>query len=223
MIGRARPIPVRPRAHARSLGDRLDRPGQHLAADLGYEIPPQGGGRRARGQDGRGDLAPRRGRAGRARGGPGGVGGALSRRAHGFRVPARGPHRRRRRHGPQRHPLQLLRHGRDPGRHGRHLHQSQGSRPDHAARWGHRLRFLDLAAQGRAGEGGRRRRLRPPQLHGRVGRHVPHDHERGPPPRRHDGDATLRPPGYRGLRRGQARARAPAHVQPLGPWSPTPS
>ena len=40
---------------------------------------------------------------------------------------------------------------------------------------------------------------------------------RRPPPRRDDGDAALRPSGHRGLHRGQARARAPAHVQPLGP------
>ena len=43
----------------------------------------------------------------------------------------------------------------------------------------HRLRLLHAAPEGRAGGGRRRRRLGPVVVHGRVGRDVPHDHERG--------------------------------------------
>ena len=63
----------------------------------------------------------------------------------------------------------------------------------------------------------------PLSLHGCLGRHVPHDHERRLSPRRHDGDAALRPSGHRGLHRRQARAGPAAHVQPLGAGRPTPS
>ena len=45
----------------------------------------------------------------------------------------------RRRHRPQGHLVQLLRHGRHPRRYGRHLRASEGSRRDHAARRRHRL------------------------------------------------------------------------------------
>ena len=62
----------------------------------------------------------------------------------------------------------------------------------------------------------RRRRLRPRQLHGRVGRHVPHHHVGRQPPRRHDGDAALRPPRHRGLHRRQVRARPAAQFQSVG-------
>ncbi len=60
-------------------------------------------------------------------------------------------------------------------------------------------------------------------LHGCLGRHVPHHHERGPPPRRHDGDHALRPSRYRGLYRGQAGSRPAAHVQSLGAGDAMPS
>ncbi len=76
--------------------------------------------------------------------------------------------------------------------------------------------FSTLRPQGRAGQGGRRRRLGAVVVHGRVGRDVPHDHERRLSPRRDDGDPALRPSRHRGLYRGQARARPAAHVQPLG-------
>ena len=62
----------------------------------------------------------------------------------------------------------------------------------------------------------RRRRLRPGQLHGRVGRHVPHHHVGRQPARRHDGDAALRPSRHRGLHRRQGRAGAPAQFQSVG-------
>src|SRR3546814_7737385 len=67
-----------------------------------------------------------------------------------------------------------------------------GGGPDRAAGGRHRLRLLDAAPQGRPGAGGGRRRLGPPLLHGRLGRHVPDDHERRLPPRRDDGDPALR-------------------------------
>ena len=132
-------------------------------------------------------------------------------------VPARRTHPRGRRHRAYRHPVQLLRHGDDPRRHGRHLRQPARSGPDHAAGRRHRLRLLHTSAEGRTRAGRRSRRFRSVVLHGRVGRHVPHHHERRPPPRRHDGDAALRPPRYRSLHRSQARSRAAAHVQPVGP------
>ena len=56
----------------------------------------------------------------------------------------------------------------------------------------------------------------PLELHGRLGRDVPHDHVGGQPSRRDDGDDALRPPGYRGLHRGQERPGPAADVQPVG-------
>ena len=56
----------------------------------------------------------------------------------------------------------------------------------------------------------------PLSLHGCVGRDVPHHHVRRLAPRRHDGDAALRPSRHRGLHRRQARRRAAAQVQPVG-------
>ena len=56
----------------------------------------------------------------------------------------------------------------------------------------------------------------PLQLHGRVGRDVPHDHVGRLSPRRDDGGVALRPPRYRGLYRGKTRAGPAAHVQPVG-------
>ena len=76
--------------------------------------------------------------------------------------------------------------------------------------------FSTLRPQGRAGQGRRRGRVGAALLHGCVGRDVPHHHERRLSPRRDDGDAALRPSRHRGLHRGQARARAAAHVQPVG-------
>ena len=55
----------------------------------------------------------------------------------------------------------------------------------------------------------------PLELHGRVGRHVPHHHVGGLQARRHDGDAVVRSSRHRGLHRGQGRPQPPAHVQPL--------
>ena len=134
----------------------------------------------------------------------------------GLQVPAGRPRHRRRRHRPQRHAVQLLRHGHDPRRHVGHLRESARSGAHHAAGRRHRARFLDAASAGRAGEGRRRRRLGPAVLHGRLGFDVPHHHERGLAPRRHDGDAALRSSRHRGLRRRQARSQAAAHVQRLG-------
>ena len=99
----------------------------------------------------------------------------------------------------------------------RHLRPFEGSRPHHAAGWRHRLRLLDAQAQGRSRARGGGGCLGPALLHGRVGRHVPHHHECGLPPWCDDGDHALRPSRHRGLRRGEARARPFAHVQPLGP------
>ena len=59
-------------------------------------------------------------------------------------------------------------------------------------------------------------RLRAAQLHGRLGRHVPHDHVGRLAPRRHDGDDALRPSRHRGLHRRQVRPGAAAQLQPLG-------
>ncbi len=56
----------------------------------------------------------------------------------------------------------------------------------------------------------------PPQLHGRLGRHVPHHHVGRLAPGRDDGDAALRPPRHRGLHRRQAGPRAAPDVQPIG-------
>ena len=104
-------------------------------------------------------------------------------------LPARRPHHRRRGHGSQRHALQLLRHGHDPGFDGRDFLQPARGGADAAAGRRHRLRFLDAAPEGRAGERRRRGCVRPRLVHGCVGRDVPHDHERGLAPRRDDGDA----------------------------------
>ena len=107
--------------------------------------------------------------------------------------------------------------GTDRRRHGRHLRPSARGGAHHAGPGGGiGYDLLHAAPEGRAGGGRRRRRLGPADLHGRVGRDVPHDHERGQPARRHDGDHALRPPGHRGLRRGQAGGRPAAHVQPVG-------
>ena len=132
-----------------------------------------------------------------------------------FKFSAGRPGARRRRQRPRRHPVQLLRHGDDPGRHVRHLHPSARSRAHHAAGRRHRLRFLLAAAERRAGERRRRRRFGPALVHGCVGRDVPHHHERRLSPRRDDGDPALRPSRHRGLHRRQARARTAAHVQSL--------
>ncbi len=134
-----------------------------------------------------------------------------------LRVPASRPNPCRSRHRAYRHPVQLLRHGNHPRRHGRHLRQPARSGLDHAAGRRHRLRFLHSSPKGRPRPGSRRRRIGSVVLHGCLGRDVPHDHERRSPPRRHDGDASMRPSRYRSLHRGQARSRAAAHVQPVGP------
>ena len=76
--------------------------------------------------------------------------------------------------------------------------------------------FSTLRPKGAAGQEHRRRRLGAGQLHGRVGRHVPHHHVGGGPPRRDDGDAEVRPPGHRGLHRRQGRSGAPQELQPVG-------
>ena len=133
-----------------------------------------------------------------------------------LRLPAGGAHPRRRRHGARRHALQLLRDGPHRGRPRLHLRQRQGSRAHHAAGRRHRPRLLHAAPQGRAGEEHRRRCVGPGQLHGRVGRHVPHHHVGGRPARGDDGDAAMRPPRHRGLHRRQVRPGAPAQLQSVG-------
>ena len=76
--------------------------------------------------------------------------------------------------------------------------------------------FSTLRPKGALVQEHRRRRLGAGQLHGRVGRHVPHHHVGGGPPRRDDGDAQVRPPGHRGLHRRQGRSGPPAELQPVG-------
>ena len=144
------------------------------------------------------------------------VGRAVPRGACRLQVPAGRPGHRRRRHRPQRHPVQLLRHGHDPRRHVGHLREFARSGAHHAAGRRHRSRLLHLASAGRAGDGRRRRRLGAAVLHGCLGLDVPHHHERGLAPRRHDGDLALRSSRHRSLRRRQARSPAAAHVQRLG-------
>ncbi len=144
------------------------------------------------------------------------VGRAFPRGALRLQVPARRPGHRRRRHRPQRHAVQLLRHGHDSRRHVGHLREFARSGSHHAAGRRHRSRLLDAPPTGRAGERRRRRRLGAALLHGCVGRDVPHHHERRLAPRRHDGDLALRSSRHRGFRRRQARSPAVAHVQRLG-------
>ncbi len=105
----------------------------------------------------------------------------------------------------------------------RHLRPSARGRADHAAGRRHRLRLLDAAAQGRAGEGRRRRRLGPALLHGCVGRDVPHHHERGLSPRRDDGDACAAtiPTSRPSSRPSASRAGCACSISRC--WSPTPS
>ena len=139
------------------------------------------------------------------------------RRCHGRPLlPAGRPHSGGRRLGAGGHPLQLLRHGPHRGRPVLDLRQRAGGRPHHAAGRRHRPRLLHAASQGRAGKEHRRRRLRAGELHGRVGRHVPHHHVGRCAARRHDGHAPLRPPRHRGLHRRQGRSGAPAQLQPVG-------
>ena len=191
-----------------------------LARDLGPQIPLQATGRRAHRRDAGRHLLARRPRRSRPRegrqAGSREVGAALPRRHSRPRLPACRPHPRRRRHGAQRYPLQLLRSRHHRGRPRRHLQRREGRRADDAAgRW-HRPRLLDATAQGCARRLYRRRRLGAGELHGRVGRHVPHHHVRGQPPRRHDGDAALRSSRHRDIHRRQVRSQAPAQLQPVG-------
>ena len=184
--------------------------------DMGHEVSAEGRRRGTPGPDDRRYLAPRRNGAGRARGRARALGRPVQRGAPGLQVPARRAHSRRRRHRAQRDPVQLLRHGHHPRRHVRHLRASEGSRAHHAAGRRHRLRLLDAAAQGRAGQGGGRRRIGTADVHGRVGCDVPDHHERRPPARRDDGDDGLRSPRYRGVHQGQADRRPAADVQSVG-------
>ena len=138
-------------------------------------------------------MAARRHGAGGQRARSGALGRALLRRPGGFPLSAGGPRPGRLRHRPRRHAVQLLRDGHDPRQHGGHLRAPARSGADPAAGRRHRLRLLDLAAQGGAGARRRCRRLGTVELHGRVGLDVPHDHERGFAPRRDDGHAALRP------------------------------
>ncbi len=189
--------------------------GARFPANLGHEIPLP--------RPGRGCRRRPRSHVVACSPGPGGagarpriVGRAVPRGARRLQVPARRPGHRRGRHRPQRHAVQLLRHGRHPRRHVWHLREFARSGPHHAAGRRHRSRLLDAAPAGRAGAGRRRRCLGTALLHGCLGLHVPHHHERGLAPRRHDGDVALRSSRHRGLRRRQARSAAAAHVQRLG-------
>ena len=62
----------------------------------------------------------------------------------------------------------------------------------------------------------RQHRLRPGLLHAHLGRHVRHHAVHRGAARRDDGDAALRPPRHRNLRRRQARSRGASAFQPVG-------
>ena len=133
-----------------------------------------------------------------------------------LRLPARRPHPRRRRHGARRHPLQLLRHGPHRGRPRPRSSTTSRKPRSPCSRAAASATTSPPCAPRARGEEHRRRRLGAGELHGRVGRHVPHHHVGGRPPRRDDGDAQVRPPGHRGLHRRQGRPGAPAELQPVG-------
>jgi ribonucleoside-diphosphate reductase alpha chain len=75
--------------------------------------------------------------------------------------------------------------------------------------------FSTIRPKGADGEGRGGGCLGAAQLHGCLGRDVPHDHVGGLAARRDDGHDALRPPRYRGFHRRQGRP-APAHVQHVG-------
>ncbi len=134
-----------------------------------------------------------------------------------FRLPAGRPHPRRRRHGPLRHALQLLR----ARARSRTTSAPSSTNVKEAALTmqqgggiGHD--FSTLRPKGAPRRHHRRRRLGPGQLHGRVGRDVPHHHVGRQPPRRHDGHAALRPSRHRGLHRRQVGPGAAAQFQSVG-------
>jgi hypothetical protein len=162
-------------------------------------------------------VAPDRPVAGLRGGRAGDVGGSVLPRARGLSLPPRGPDHGGGGDGADGDALQLLRDGDDPGLDGRDLRGAQGSGVDDAAGRRDRLRLLDNPAQGRGRIRRRGGRLRPPELHGRLGRHVPHDHVGGLAAGRDDGDDALRPPRHRGLHHREIRPGAAQELQRLGP------
>ncbi len=130
-------------------------------------------------------------------------------------LPAGGTDPGRRRHRPQRHPLQLLRHGHHPRRHGRHLCPSARGCTHAPAGRRHRLRLLDASPKRCAGERRGRGCVRSCLLHGSVGRDVPHHHVGRFTARRDDGDTRLRSSRHRRFRRRQAHAGTSGDVQSL--------
>ena len=174
--------------------------------------------RRAARANRRGHLATRGAGPGRGRGaGPARpLGGGVPEGHGGSPIPARRPHPRRRRHRPRVTLFNCFVMGTIPDDMAGIFENLQGSGADHAAGRRHRLRLLDAPPQGRAGEGRRRRRLRPARFMDVWDAMCRTIMSAGLAPRRHDGDAALRPSRHRGLHRRQARPGAAAHVQPLG-------
>ena len=183
---------------------------------LGHEIPAQAGRWHADRPDGRGQLAANRPGACRGRERPRPVGRPLLRGAGGLQIPARRPDHGRRGHGAQRHPLQLLRHGHCARQPVGDFRAPARSGPDHAAGRRDRLRLLDHPSQGRGCAWRGSGRLGAAQLHGRVGRDVPHHHVGRQPSRRDDGDDAVRSPRYRGFHHRQVGPGPPAYVQHVG-------
>ncbi len=93
--------------------------------------------------------------------------------------------------------------GRDRRRSLEHFRKRQRSGADDAGGRRHRSRFFDASAQGRARQKHRSGRIGARELHGRLGCDVPDDHVGRSAARRHDGDAQMRPPGYRNVHRGE--------------------
>ena len=103
--------------------------------------------------------------------------------------------------------LQLLRDGRIEDDLSAHLRERQGGRTDDAAGRRHRHDFSTLRPQGRARRKHRRRRVRVRSASWTCGTPCAARSCRPAPPRRHDGDAALRPPRHRGIHRGEVRIR----------------
>ena len=107
--------------------------------------------------------------------------------------------------------------GDDRGFARRHFRGAQGRRAHHAAGRRCRLRFLHPAAERRRRPWRRRHRLRAGVVHADLGQHVRHHPFHRRAPRRDDGDAALRPPGYRGFSsRAKRDAACAAAFQSVG-------